>query len=226
MHTFGDKILDFLFHLNIPFKLPPDVEVLDVHSNEIIQDICRRFYHKFYDDQHKRRILVGINPGRFGGGITGIPFTDPKRLQDDCGIENDFPKRQELSCVFMYEMMNAFGGVDAFYKQFYISALSPLGFVKHGKNLNYYDDKLLFTQIEPFVVECIEKQLDFGIETNIAYCIGEGENYKYFQKLNKAHGWFDQIIPLAHPRFILQYKRKFKEDYIKNYVDKLLLSLV
>lgn len=224
MNTFGDKVLDFLFHLKFPIRLSDGVEVLAVHSNPVIQHICKQFYQKYYADEQTRHIILGINPGRFGGGITGIPFTDPKRLQEDCGIENDFQKRQELSCVFMYEMMEAFGGVESFYKKFYISAISPLGFVKNNKNLNYYDDKLLFSQIEPFVVDCLVKQLKFGIATNIAYCIGEGENYKYLKKLNAAYNWFEQIIPLAHPRFVLQYKRKFKHDYIKDYVYKLQLS--
>ncbi len=41
-----------------------------------------------------RYLILGINPGRFGGGITGIPFTDPIRLQNICGIENDFQKNK------------------------------------------------------------------------------------------------------------------------------------
>ena len=52
-------------------------------------------------------------------------------------------KKQELSSVFMYEMINAYGGAELFYKRFYITAVSPLGFVKNGRNLNYYDDKIL-----------------------------------------------------------------------------------
>ena len=50
----------------------------------------------------QRHLLLGINPGRFGGGVTGIPFTDPIRLQNVCGIENNFEKKQELSSVFIY----------------------------------------------------------------------------------------------------------------------------
>lgn len=221
MNTFGKNILDFLFNLKIPFQLPAEVEVLDVHTDPVIQEICRKFYQKFYNDSSKRHMILGINPGRFGGGVTGIPFTDPKRLQDDCGIKNEFAKRQELSCVFMYEMMKAFGGVEEFYRNFYISALSPLGFTRNGKNLNYYDDKVLFKEIEPFVIDCIEKQLSFGIITDVVYCIGEGENFKYLKKLNASNKWFSEIVPLAHPRFVLQYKRKYKDEYIQDYVNKL-----
>ena len=96
--------------------------------------MCRKpansFYTKYYSDNNKRILLLGINPGRFGGGVTGIPFTDPVRLEKVCGIKNDFQKKQELSSVFIYEMIEAYGGAEKFYKQFYISAVSPLGFVK------------------------------------------------------------------------------------------------
>lgn len=30
--------------------------------------------------------MLGINPGRLGGGLTGIPFTDPKSIKDKLDI--------------------------------------------------------------------------------------------------------------------------------------------
>lgn len=212
------RIVDFLFHLQLPFPLPEEVGVLDVYGNKAIQEVCRAFYKKFYNDGKARHMLVGINPGRFGGGITGIPFTDPIRLERECGIENHFDRKQELSSVFMYDMIAASGGAEAFYSRFYITAISPLGFVKNGKNLNYYDDASLKRLIEPFVLDCIEKQLSWGMHTDICFCIGEGENAKYLQKLNHQHQWFKRIIPLPHPRFIMQYKLKQKEAYIHQYL--------
>lgn len=219
MNTIAENILDFLFHLQIPFKLPNKIEVLDPHTLPAVQNVCNAFYKKFYYDNDRRYLLMGINPGRFGAGITGIPFTDPIRLLNDCNIPNDFQKKQELSSVFIYEMIATYGGVEKFYKQFYISAASPLGFVKAGKNLNYYDDKILQKRIEPFVIDCIEKQLRFGLYTSICFCIGEGENLKYLQKLNEKYKWFDEIRGLSHPRFIMQYKLKTKEMYVQQYLD-------
>jgi len=75
-------------------------------------------------------------------GITGIPFTDPVKLEV-LGIANDFQKKRELSSDFVYQMITAFGGANKFYQTFYISAISPLGFTKDEKNLNYYDVKRL-----------------------------------------------------------------------------------
>jgi len=219
MKTFADHILDFLFHLKLPFKLPKGVEVMDVHQVSLIKDICIAFYKKFYDDKNPRHMMLGINPGRFGGGITGIPFTDPIRLEKECGIKNNFIKKQELSSVFIYDMINAYGSAEKFYRYYYISAISPLGFVKDGKNLNYYDNKILKQRIEPFVIDCINKQLSWGIIRDVCFCIGEGENLKYLHQLNNKHQWFKEIKPVAHPRFIMQYKLKQKHNYIQQYLD-------
>lgn len=219
MGSFAEHILDFLFHLELPFKLPNKIEVLDVHRDPAVQAACTAFYKKFYNDQRKRHLLIGINPGRFGGGITGIPFTDPIRLQNDCGIENNFQKKQELSSAFIYDMINAYGGPAKFYDEFYISAVSPLGFVREGKNLNYYDDKILQKRIGPFVINCMEKQLVFGLDRDICFCIGEGENLKFLQSLNNKYKWFATIRPLSHPRFVMQYKLKIKDQYIRQYLE-------
>ncbi len=189
-------------------------------QDPLAMDVCTQFYNKFYGDTDQRWMMIGINPGRFGGGVTGIPFTDPVRLQTACGIENSWPKKQELSSVFMYDMMKAFGGVGSFYRQFYITSVSPLGFTKNNKNLNYYDDKQLQGSIREFAVECFERELQFGIHRNAAFCLGEGKNFAYLSALNREMKFFDEIVPLAHPRFIMQYKLKSKEDYINNYLQK------
>src|SRR4029077_11582149 len=131
----------------------------------------KAFYTKFYNDYNHRHLIIGINPGRFGGGITGIPFTDPIRLGEVCGIPNTFQNRQELSSLFIYQMIDAYGGPAAFYNQFYFTSYSPVGFTKNGKNLNYYDDKILATAIEPFAASCLEEQLSWNVNRDIAYCL-------------------------------------------------------
>lgn len=184
-------------------------------------NICIKFYKKYYGDYNIRSLIIGINPGRFGGGLTGIPFTDPIRLQNVCCIENTFLKKQELSSVFIYEMIDAFGGIETFYNKFYFSSVSPLGFTKNNKNLNYYDDKELESSIKNFVIDCMNKQLAFGINREVAFCLGEGKNFLYLSKLNSEMKFFKKIIPLAHPRFIMQYKLKKKEEYIERYLCEL-----
>jgi hypothetical protein len=163
-------------------------------------------------------VIIGINPGRFGAGLTGIPFTDPIKLETICGIKNDLPKKAELSADFIHTMINRYGGPALFYKDFYFTSVSPLGFTKAGKNLNYYDDKKLTERLLPFMVDCMQRQLKFGMNTRVAFCLGEGDNYKFLSHFNDQYQFFENIIPLAHPRFIMQYKRKSLHHYVDNYI--------
>lgn len=199
-------------------ELPPGIEVMHPFKEPLTLSTCKQFYNKFYNDHEKRFMIIGINPGRFGGGITGIPFTDPIRLEVNCGIPNEWQKRQELSSVFIYEMIEAFGGVAAFYRRFYITAVSPLGFTMGNKNLNYYDDKLLQQRIEPFAKQCLLEQFEAGVDRSVAFCLGDGKNYAWLSKFNQKEGLFENIVPLSHPRFIMQYKLKTKQVYIDNYL--------
>ena len=182
--------------------------------------IVKVFYSKYYSDNNPRYCIIGINPGRFGGGVTGIPFTDPIRLEKECGIDNTWKRKQELSSVFVYDMIQAYGGADAFYNKFYFTAVSPLGFTRAGKNLNYYDDKLLIDKIVPFAVECFRLQIAWGLHTSVAFCLGEGTNFKFLSRLNMTYKLFDKIVPLSHPRFIMQYKLKTKDVYIDKYLQE------
>ncbi|MEP7278567.1 MAG: uracil-DNA glycosylase family protein, partial [Bacteroidota bacterium] len=218
--SFAEKMLAFIKKLRLPLILPDGIKVMTPFEEPAALQACKVFYKKFYNDQAQRHMIIGINPGRFGGGITGIPFTDPIRLQNDCGIENSWAKKQELSSLYIYEMIRAFGGVDDFYRQFYITAVSPLGFTQHGKNLNYYDDKTLQDRIRPFIVDCLNKQCTFGIRRDLAFCLGDGKNYKYLSKLNAEEHFFEKIVPLSHPRFIMQYRLKKKQDYIDRYLQE------
>jgi hypothetical protein len=216
--TFGDLILTFLASLQINHSLPQGVTVLNPYQQNETALLVRQFYKKFYDDRAPRRIVIGINPGRLGGGLTGIPFTDPIRLETSCGIANTLPKKQELSSRFIYEVIDAYGGPVSFYSKYYFSSVSPLGFIRDGKNMNYYDDPSLEKILSPFIIRCMEQQLEWNIDRSAAYCLGEGKNYRYLLKLNEAHGFFDAIIPLPHPRFIMQYRRKEKSKHMAQYV--------
>ncbi len=219
--NFSDQILTFYSQLKINVTLPEGVEVLRPYQDQQAKALCQEFYAKYYSDSNKRFLILGINPGRHGGGVTGIPFTDPMKLEKYCGIPNTLTKKSELSADFIYTMIDGFGGVENFYKKFYISAVSPLGFIKDGKNLNYYDIKELQEVLKNFIVECLSVQLGFGIDTTTCFCLGEGENYKYLKRLNDELKIFNTIVPLPHPRFIMQYRRKQVQHFVDVYVEKL-----
>ncbi|MFT3824077.1 MAG: DUF4918 family protein [Chitinophagaceae bacterium] len=214
-------ILKFYKNLRLDFVLPPGVAIMNPFEDAKAAALAEAFYHKFYNDKQPRAFIFGINPGRFGGGITGVPFTDPIRLKDVCGIDSDLPRKAELSSIFVYDVVNAYGGADAFYGDFLITALSPLGYTKNGVNLNYYDDKELMKASESFVIQCIREQLDTIPTTDTCFCLGEGTNYKIFSKLNAKHGFFKEIIPLPHPRWVMQYRRKKVNEFVEMYVEKL-----
>jgi len=216
-----DRILDFLFHLPFTVKVPRGIQVLQPYADADVQQACTSFYRRYFSDDNSRYLLLGINPGRLGGGITGIPFTDPVQLKQSCGIDNPWKQQEELSAHFIYEMIHELGGPDRFYQQFYISAVSPLGFVMNGKNLNYYDDPVLLRRIEPFAIACIRTQLDWGLQRDRCFCIGEGDNFRFLQQLNQQHGFFRELVPLPHPRYIMQYKLRQKTDYIQLYKKRL-----
>ncbi|MBA4055987.1 MAG: DUF4918 domain-containing protein [Marivirga sp.] len=219
--TFADSVLTFFQQLKITADLPESVEVLNPYHDKLAVELCRRFYKKYYDDDQRRTLILGINPGRHGGGLTGIPFTDPIKLEKFCGISNTLQKKAELSADFMYTMITAFGGPEIFYKQFYFSSVSPLGFTMDGKNLNYYDVKELQINLREFIIQSLKSTISFGINTSVCYCLGEGENFKYLNRLNAELRIFKEIIPLAHPRFIMQYRRKKVNEYVDDYLTKL-----
>ena len=219
--NFSDQILSFYRQLNIRTALPDGVEVLMPYQDKQVVVLCEQFYKKYYSDSQKRFLILGINPGRHGGGVTGIPFTDPLKLEKYCDIPNTLTKKPELSADFIYTMMDACGGPEKFYRKFYISAVSPLGFTKDGKNLNYYDVKELQETLRGFIIQGLKEQLKFGIDTSTCFCLGEGKNYQYLKHLNDELKIFDTIVPLPHPRFIMQYRRKQVQLFVDVYVEKL-----
>ena len=216
--TQAEAILNFYKGLKPDFKLPRGISIMNPYQDAEAWAVASTFYQKYYSDHRPRWWIFGINPGRHGAGVTGVPFTDPIRLADPCGIANDWPKKPELSSLFVYEMIDAYGGVEAFYGNYFITALSPLGYVREGKNLNYYDDKALLKDCEPFMIDCIRKQQATMPTHETCYCLGEGENFKYFNQLNAKHGFFKEIVPFSHPRFIMQYRRKQVADYVQMFV--------
>jgi len=213
------QIIGFYKKIMPPAGLPDGIHVLFPQREENVMKLVEKFYDKYYNDENRRTLIFGINPGRFGAGVTGIGFTAPKQLKENCGIEHGFKLHSELSAEFIYEMIERYGGVGKFYSDFIISAISPLGFVKNKVNINYYDDKNLQESVTPFIIDCINRQLEWNVNRHAAFCIGGEKNFKFFTRINQKYRWFTQIIPLSHPRFIMQYRRKTKEFYLLQYLD-------
>ncbi len=217
MTVLAEGIINFYRSLEPP-RLPKGIEVLFPQKSEEVMKVVETFFYKFYNDTNPRHLIFGINPGRFGAGTTGINFTAPKQLKEICGIDHCFKSQTELSAEFIYESIQAFGGIKNFYENYFITTVSPWGFVTNGLNMNYYDDKNLQNAVTPFIISSIQKQIALGFKTDFCICIGGDKNLKFFSALNKEYKFFDEIVPLPHPRFIMQYRRKQKENYIQQYL--------
>ena len=224
---FSENVINFFGGLEFQGSLPDGISIMNPYrDNPVIIPVISQFYHKFYDDTSPRYLIVGINPGRFGAGVTGIPFTDTKRLSEKCGLSIPGVATFETSSTFVYEMIESFGGVEKFYKKFFISAVSPLGFTAVSRkgtnvNYNYYDSKKLTSALRDFINFSLTRQLEFGIKRDTCFCLGTGKNHKFLIQLNNELKLFDRIIALEHPRYIMQYKSKQKDIYIKRYVEEL-----
>ncbi len=219
--TFGKKVIDFLTSLENYPNVPKGIEVLNPYVSKEVVSIITAFYNKYYSDNKPRKLLIGINPGRLGAGLTGIPFTDPQRLKSHCAIENSFDPKPELSSRFIYDVIDKMGGASSFYDQFYFSSTSPLGFVKDGKNLNYYDSKELQQDWQDFMVQNLKHQIAMGVSTDKAYVLGRGKNFKYLKQLNKQFKLFEELIELPHPRWVMQYRLKSLSQFLEEYETKL-----
>jgi len=217
IETFASQYLSFIRSANIPLPLPDETELLYPFDDEEVRRSMDAFYSKYYDDSRKRIFLIGINPGRFGGGVTGIPFTDPEALEGFCGISHRFQGGRELSSRFIYDMIEYCGGTGFFFSRYFLTSLSPFGFTWKGKNRNYYDTPALYSSLKPWLVSSFKKQLDAGADRGTAFSLGQGKNFTILKDLNREYGFFREIRPLPHPRWVMQYRLKEKEKYLEMY---------
>jgi len=220
MQTLANQLIQFYKHLAPP-PVPEGIETLHPQPDRQVMKVVKQFFEKFYADNNPRRLMLGINPGRFGAGITGINFSAPRQLKENCGIDHSWGNSTELSAEFIYEMITGYGGPLKFYADYFIGAVSPLGFIKNGKNINYYDDKNLQKSVTPFIVDTIKQQLGMGFANDVCFCIGGEKNFKFLTTLNEQEDFFQKIVPLPHPRFIMQYRRKRKQEYINEWLEVL-----
>ncbi len=215
--TFGLKAFNFYSRLELPQILPAGITAMNPYQDNQTKQYSQLFLEKFFADNHPRIFVFGINPGRFGAGLTGVTFTDPVALKNHCGIHHDFPQRRETSSEFIYAFIEKWGGVETFYRDFFLTAVCPLGFTKAGNNYNFYDDTELLSKLKPFLLQTLAEQLSWGAHPEAAIVLGSGKNYKIFCELNEERRFFKKVYPLEHPRFIMQYRRKKMESYIQKY---------
>ena len=214
MQTLARQLILFYKQLTPPI-LPKGIDILYPQPDRQVMNVVKQFFEKFYNDNKPRRLMLGINPGRFGAGITGVNFTAPRQLKQNCGIDHSWGNSSELSAEFIYEMISAYGGPAKFYADFFIGAVSPLGYMKDGKNINYYDDKKLQPAVTPFIIDTIKQQLRMGFITDVCFCIGGEKNYKFLAALNEQHHFFSENSATAASKIYHAIQEKEKAGIYK-----------
>ena len=225
--TFAEKVLQFNDELSrvLP-AVPEGFNIINPFSGEQVRKVGAAFYQKYYNDTFSRRLILGSSPARRGTAVTGVPFEDAAHLQNETGIYIDKFYINKSSSGFLYDVFEKYGGCEKFYSDFYMNFVCPLGIVKinpkgNEVNCNYYENKKLQEALTPFIIDTLRSFTDFGIDTSVCYCIGSGENYSFLSKVNEEYKFFDTIIPLEHPRFIMQYNSKRKDVFIEKYINAL-----
>jgi hypothetical protein len=229
--NFAEKVLQFNNEIShTTLDLPTGFEIINPftgNQKEIVKKVTTEFYQKYYNDTHTRRLILGSSPARRGSAVTGVPFEDAKHIQSETGIFIDKFYINQSSTGFLYDVIEEYGGCEKFYTSFYMNFVCPLGIVRQNSkgnevNCNYYENKKLQSALYSFIVSTIHCQIAFGIDTSVCYCIGSGENYSFLSKVNEEYNFFSRIIPLEHPRYIMQYNSKSKQLFIEKYISALL----
>lgn len=220
--TFAEQVIEFNKTLYYSGSLPDDFMVMNPYlNNPETLEVMQRFYRKYYNDSNRRKFILGINPSRHGSGVTGVPFTDTKRLESICGIKMASAYTHEVSSVFVYDMIAEYGGAEEFYRDIYINSPFPLAIIRKSKsgwvNANYYDDKALFAAVKDFMINSLKKHLSLNLDSSEIFIMGK-KNADFIAKINQEADLFDTMTVLEHPRYIQQYKSKEKAFYIDKYI--------
>jgi len=214
--TFADRALQFndmlaLISLDLPtgFRI---VNPFQADQKAHVRSMAETFYRKYYDDAGSRRLILGSSPARRGTAVSGIPFEGSTAMTSSSG--------------FLDDVITQYGGRRRFYADFYMNFVCLLGIVRVSPtgcevNCNYYENKELQEALYPFIIDTLRCQVGLGIDASVCYCIGSGQNFHFLSQVNKEFHFFGSIVPLEHPRFVVQYSPGRKDEYIARYVEAL-----
>jgi hypothetical protein len=197
----------------------PDIEIIRKNDDALKNQIL--FDETYYHEGFPKIVLCGINPGRLGAGITGIPFVDPptlaKRLPD-----NNIKGEEENSAKFFNEIIDDHFGVDKFYKHFYVTNFSWVGFTEKINdfkkiNLDYWK---LPTQAKKYIEKAFKREMTLVNPTKIIPL-----GVKVEESLNRIfiNSEIEIEKRLMHPSACVPKKRRDKcnKDYperLKSYI--------
>jgi len=174
-----------------------DIELLDGFLDN--WENVKHFYEKYYANGYPKTVLCGINPGKNGAGKTGIPFLDFDSLSKLIdGIEHTDTER---SAQFFYDVVQEFG-VEKFYRSFYVTNISWMGYMKENKNVNYYQ---LSDPVKEFIYDAFKHEMSVvGPKTIISL---SQEVKKTVNDIFQDSG-IDTATTLPHPNYCVFPKKK------------------
>ena len=228
--TLAQQILGFIEKLSTTeINLPAGFRLVNPYGDDqsdTIKRVTSSFYQNYYNDTNVRRIILGSSPARRGTAVTGVPFEDASHLYHATGVHIEGVHVNRASSNFLYDVMNEYGGCTKFYSDFYMNFVCPLGIVRQNAkgnevNCNYYENKGVLSALYGFIIDALQLQAGFNIDTSVCICIGSGENYRCLSKINESLHLFGKILPLEHPRYIMQYNSIHSDVYMKKYMSAL-----
>ncbi len=183
-----------------------DITVLNVFLDN--WENVKRFNEKYYNGKYPKTVLCGINPGKNGAGKTGVPFLDFSSLSKLIdGVDRTDTER---SAQFFYDIVQEFGA-EKFYRSFYVTNISWIGFTKNNNNVNYYQ---LSDPVKDFIYDAFKYEMDI-VAPNTIISLSE-EVSKTLKHLFKDSD-IDVNTRLPHPNYCAFPKNyeKCKAQYIE-----------
>ena len=141
-------------------------------------------------------------------GKTGIPFLDFDSLSKL--IEGVDHIDTERSAQFFFDIIQEFGA-EKFYRSFYVTNISWIGYMKENKNVNYYQ---LSDPVKIFIYDAFKYEMNVVAPTTI---ISLSQEVKKTVKDMFQDNGIDTAASLPHPNYCAFPKNyeKCKNQYME-----------
>lgn len=152
----------------------------------------REYIERYGRGGPRRIVLVGMNPGPWGMGQTGVPFGDPAMVREWLGIQGavgapanchpgrpvlgfDSKRREESGTTLWGWARQRFGTPERFFELFYVTNYCPLlMFDTAGKNVTPADFRKGAPQLAALEEACDEHLAEVLQALGPAYVVGVG----------------------------------------------------
>lgn len=195
------------------FGLRKFQELIATEEIEVLSDFldnwnhAKQFYTRYYGDRFPRTVICGLNPGRLGAGKTGVPFLDFASLSTL--LPGIVRQDTEPSAQFFFRVVQHFGA-DSFFRSFFVTNVSWVGFKRGAANLNYAD-------LPPKALAFVEKMFQWEMkQVKPLRIVSLGVEVQKTVNTLFARTPVDTTVRLPHPRSCV-FPKKVRlrvQDYI------------